>query len=387
MTRKVPGGSWLRGWLYWMKESEAPDSYLTWAGISAIAGATQRKVHFKWVYHEYYTNQYIWLVGPPGIVHKSSTIDMVRRVYREIGIPTTSEALSKEALIDQMIKRGDGTIAALTALPDEFSDFIRTSGPPMIEFLTSIYGCPDAWEYTTRLRGNELMERAFLNLLAGATPTWIANEFDATFIDQGFASRVIFIHETEPRFRKAKVRITEDMYRMYKLLIEDLQHIAALEGEFHWESEEAEDRFDHWYENDALDELKRADYRLRSYLARKPTHILKLAMILQLAESDELVLTAANIEQAKQLLDGAEQHMARTFSAVGRNVYANDLERIYSEVREAGGVMSLEEITRRNYSSLPKMARDEVLETLVQMRKLARELRNDGRIYYKSYEE
>src|SRR3990167_4749015 len=145
MTRSVPGANWLRGWLYWMKESEAPDSYLTWAGISALADCTQRKVWVKWIYHDYYTNQYIWLVGPPGILHKSATIDMVRRFYREVGIPTTSEALSKEALIDQMITRGDGTTSALTALPDEFSDFVRTSGPPMIEFLTSIYGCPDVW--------------------------------------------------------------------------------------------------------------------------------------------------------------------------------------------------------------------------------------------------
>ncbi|KKK98359.1 hypothetical protein LCGC14_2643530, partial [marine sediment metagenome] len=110
MSRVVPGGSWLRGWLYWMKESEAPDSYLIWAGLSAIAGCTQRKVSIRWVYHHYYTNQYVMLIGPAGIVHKSSTIDMVRQVYREVGIPTTSEALTKEALIEQMIKRGDGTI-------------------------------------------------------------------------------------------------------------------------------------------------------------------------------------------------------------------------------------------------------------------------------------
>ena len=385
----MPGGSWLRGWLYWMKESEAPDSYLIWAGLSAIAGCTQRKVSIRWVYHHYYTNQYVMLIGPAGIVHKSSTIDMVRQVYREVGIPTTSEALTKEALIEQMIKRGDGTISALTALPDEFSDFVRPSGPPMIEFLTSIYGCQDVWEYTTRLRGTEQMEKAFLNMFAGTTPRWIANEFDATFVEGGFASRTVFIHETEPRFRKAKVIISEDMVKMYKLLLEDLFHISELHGEFEWEGGDdgpAFSWFAQWYEEDMPGEIKKMDYRLRGYTARKPTHMLKLAMVLQLAKSDDLILTLENIKEAKKLFDGLEVSMAKTFSAVGRNIYANDLERIYSEVVEAGGRMSKGEIISRNYSAMPAMARDEQLQTLMDMGKLRKELSSDGKMYYISTE-
>jgi hypothetical protein len=389
MSRVVPNGNWLKGWLYWMKESEAPDSYLLWAGLSAISGCTQRKVYVKWVYHYYYTNQYIMLIGPAGIVHKSSTIDMVRQMYREAEIPTTSEALTKEALIEQMIKRGEVGVSALTALPDEFSDFVRPSGPPMIEFLTSIYGCQEVWEYTTRLRGTEQMEKAFLNLFAGTTPRWIANEFDATFVEGGFASRTIFIHETEPRFRKAKVIITEDMIKMYNLLLEDLHHISQIEGEFMWEGGDdgpAFSWFADWYEKDMPGEIKSMDYRLRGYTARKPTHMLKLAMSLQLSVSDELIITQENIKKAKQLFDGLEESMTQTFSAVGRNIYANDLERIYSEVMDAGGRMVRSEIVSRNYSAMPKMALDEQLQTLLDMGKLRKELGSDGKLYYMSTE-
>lgn len=381
MSRSVPADNWIKGFLYWMKESEAPDSYLVWAAIAAIAGATQRKVWMKWVYHNYFANQYIFLVGPAGIVHKSSTIDMVRKMLREVGVPTASESLTREALIDQMIKRGDGLISALTALPDEFSDFVRPSGNTMIEFLTSIYGCPDEWEYTTRLRGTEVITKPFMNLFCGSTPSWIATEFDVSFTDQGFAARTLFIHELLPRFRRAKVRITPDMQMMYKLLLEDLAHIATISQEYTWENEIAEDWFADWYEHGIPNELERIDYRLKSYIGRKPTHLLKLSMILALSESDAPIITLDIAQRAKKLLDGLESSMAKTFSAVGRNTYANDLERIYEEIRQAGG-MSLAEITDRNYSALPAMAMSEVLQTLVAMRKIRGELRDNNERFY-----
>lgn len=381
MNRSVPGGSWIKGFQFWMQESEAPNSYLLWAAISALAGCTQRKVSVKWGYHKYYTNHYIILVGPAGIVHKSSTIGMIKKMYHEIKIPIGSESLTREALIDQMIKRGDGITAALCAMPDEISDFIRPSGPTMIEFLTSIYDSPDVWEYTTRLRGTEEMTNAFLNLFAGTTPRWIANEFDITFVEQGFASRTLFVHALEPRFRKAKMVITPEMYKMYKLLVDDLAHISQLNTEFIWEKD-AEDWFDQWYEQVAPKEMQKAEYKIKSYMARKPTHIIKLAMVLQLDKSDEPVLSLENMKEAKILLDNLEVSMSKTFSAVGRNVYANDLERIYAEIKDAGH-MSHGEITAKNYGAMPKMALDETLETLTIMGKI-RKVSDGKNMFYEA---
>lgn len=382
MPRKVPGNNWIKGWHYWLQESEAPNSYISWAAISAIAGSTKRRVSMEWVYHTYYPNFYIVLVGPAGTVHKSSTIDMVRRVLQEIKVPTASEAVTKEALINMLKDRShDQKTCALTALPDEFSDFIRASGPAMFEFLTSVYGCPNYWEYTTLKRGTDAITNAYLNILAGTTPSWIANEFDATFTEQGFASRTLFVYETEPRFRKAKVNITPEMRKMYTLLVDDLFHISELQGTFEWEDNSVYDQFANWYENILPAEIQKADYRIKSYLARKPTHLLKLMMILQLAESDELILTQDKYQQSKLLLDNLEVSMSSTFSAVGRNQYANDLERIYHEVHASGG-MSLQEIWRKNYSAFAtKQSFDETMETLCIMGLLTRTTNGKGVIY------
>jgi hypothetical protein len=382
VTRVVPGGSWIKGFQYWMQESEAPDSFIIWAAISAISGATQRKIRISFDYYEYFTNMYILFVGPPGIVHKSTVIHEIRKMYWELNIPTTSESLTREELINQMITRNNGLVAAMTAMPDELSDFLKKSGPEMAEFLTSIYNCPEKWEYSTRARGIETIEKAFLNVLGGTTPSWIADNFDQHFMEGGYAARTIFIHELEPRFTKYKPKVTPEMRKVRKLLLEDLAHIASLEGEFEWEPE-ADVFMEHWYNNENPKDRRAADYKLKHYFGRKNLHVHKLAMVLQLEKSDELIITKKNLEQSLLLLRSIETSMAHTFSAVGRNVYASDLERIHAEIQEAGASgLPMSAIMGKNYSALPGIAFEEQLKMLRIMKKIRRELKDGEEWFY-----
>src|SRR5690606_13386412 len=125
----------------------------------------------------------------------------------EAGIPIGSEAITKEALIEQMQLRETEGNCALTLTLSELSTFIAPSGPAMVEFLTDIYDSPDKWTYTTRKHGDQDLPNAFLNLLAGTTPGWISQSFDSTFVEQGLASRTLFIFEDRPRFRRAFAQV------------------------------------------------------------------------------------------------------------------------------------------------------------------------------------
>lgn len=363
MARKVD--NWIDGFLYYTKESECPDSYLKWVAIYTIAAATQRKVHTHWIYWTFFPNVYVMLIGPAGKTHKSSAIRFSRKMLFEIGVPTASEAISKEALILQMKSRGVEN-QALAVTSSEFSSFVRTSGPPMIEFLTDIYDCDDNWEYTTKGGGTAKIERPFLSLLAGTVPSWIATEFDQTFIDSGFASRVIFVVEHEPRFYKAFADITPEMFEMREKLIEDLAEISALEGEFRW-AKDASAWFKHWYEVELPRE--QLDYRLEGYLARKPTHVIRVSMLLSLAESNELVIEKRHFVEAEKALSDLEPKMAQAFANIGRNEFANDHERIAAEIAQAGG-MTQGELIERNIHAMDKKVLDEILENLELMGKI-----------------
>lgn len=356
-------GNWIRGFQYYTSESEAPNSYLTWVAISTIAGAVQRQCHVKWLYYNYFPNMYIILVGPPGRTHKSSAMWFGRNLLDQIGVPTASESGSKEALIGQMIlknklKRRDSN--PITVHSSDFMTFIQTSGPAMIEFLTDIYDCPDKWEYNTKQRGPEIIKKAYVNLLAGTTPSWIAQTFNIAFVEQGFASRTLFIYEQEPRFHKAFAEITAEMQQMYLNLVEDLVTISKIKGEFQWTKDGIE-WFRHWYEKELP--LEKLDFRLQGYLHRKPTHVLKLGMILCLSETDVLELNETYLKTAKLILDSIEPNMVKTFSSVGKNPFASDMERILHEIKVEGSI-SEQEIRRRNAGTMEKQKLEDALESL-----------------------
>lgn len=370
-------GSWLDHWMFYLQASEAPNSYLRWAGISAIAGATMRRCYTKWIYYTIYPNLYIVLVGPPGKTHKSSTIWHVGESLRQIGVPIASESLSREGMIKQMIDRGDIDRAALTLLPDEMSDLLRVSGERMVETLTSLYNCQDKWEYTIRNRPTDTLKNVFLNMLSGTTPKWMADEFDPSFIEGGFAGRTIFIREDEPRFRKAFPEVTPEMEERYAQLVDDLAWISELRGEFEW-TDGAHDWFKEYYEVKLPKE--KLDYRLNSYLNRKALMVLKLGMILSLAERDRLVLDEHIFNKALVELNAVEPQMVHAFTSVGRNVYANDSERIYHEIRESRGMLE-SDIRISNEHALTKQEIDDILENLVLMKKVKREVTREGNLY------
>jgi len=364
--------------MYYTQESECPDSFLWWTGITTISAAVQRRVYTHWLYWKYYPNIYTILIGPPGRVHKSSAIKFGKGLLNDVDVGVSSEAITKEALILQMKHGGTGGNEALAVFSSEFGSFIAPSGIRMVEFLTDIYDCDENWEYTTKGSGKATIPQPYLSLLAGTTPAWVAEEFSSAFIDTGFAARTIFVAERDPRFRKAFASVTTQMHQMRSALVSDLDAIANLEGEMAW-TEDARGWFQHWYEKEFEDES--IDYRLEGYLNRKPTHIVRLSMLLSLAESDELLLDARHMSQAKQLLDGLEPKMAQAFALVGRNALANDMDRITADIISAGG-MTFGELLAKNSHSLTRTELNEVLDNIVSIGGIDR-VNRDGQVHYR----
>lgn len=388
MAYERKAGNWITSFLYFTSESESPDSYFVWTALSTIAAVVQRKIKNKWIYSDVYPNLYITLVGPPGKVHKSSVLNFSRAMLYELEakfdtrIAVTSESISREAMIDQMqtgsFKLEDDTpISATTIISGELMTFFASSAEKMVEFLTDIYDSPNVFKHTTRGSGTAILRNAYVNFIAATTPSWIASYFDIAFIDQGFASRTLFVYETKPRFLNPEPNITPEMWEMKDKLLEDLNHIASLSGEF-VPTEAAREWFKDWYLNTWPNE--KLDYRLSSYHSRKPLMMRKLAMLLSLAECDDLEITVDYYLMAEGLLKSIEPSMSRTFSAVGKNKYASDLERIFNDIVLSDGI-SAELLRRQNYSALDRAAFEDNINNLVAMGAIKREVTPQGVMY------
>ena len=76
--------NWLQAYCEYSQNTEAPERMRMWCGISAIAGALRRKVWIDMAYFQWYANQYVILVAPPGIVSKSTTANVAMRLLRQV---------------------------------------------------------------------------------------------------------------------------------------------------------------------------------------------------------------------------------------------------------------------------------------------------------------
>ena len=347
--------NWLQTFQQWtMPRSEAPESFIFWTGLYTLAATVRRHIKVpkgllgSW---DAVPNLYILFIAPPGRARKSTTINYTESLLDHVpNITKSPELITKESLLNAIVKSPDNAIA-ITA--PEFGEFIAKSGPDMYGFLTNMYDGKKNISASTLSRGLEYAERPCINLLGATTPIGVADNMPESVIGGGFASRVIFIYADEVRRRKLYYDDVDHaaLEKLRIKLVNDLVHIAGIEGEFEI-SPEASKFMTQWYEENAE---VRSDDQLQGYYERRPAHIHKIAMLFHVAYSDELVLMKHDFEAAIDILKGVEMTLAQTFQAVGKNQYTVDMNRIRTYVQEKGEVSQRELISKFYHAATPQI--------------------------------
>ena len=82
----------------------SPEQFRLWAGISAVAGAMERRLYVRTSLGFEYANMYVLLVGPPAS-GKSEAIKPVREIWHLTNsLAVAPHNASKAALVDCMIE-------------------------------------------------------------------------------------------------------------------------------------------------------------------------------------------------------------------------------------------------------------------------------------------
>lgn len=363
MGRLVP--NWLQAYGEYTAESEAPETYHLWTGLSVLASAVRRNVWLDQGIYLLYPNIFVILVAPPGKVGKSTVLRMGKKLLQKVEeVNLGPDSVTAEELVRQMGMAYNDGQSAMSIFSSELSSLIEPSGIKMLQILTDLYDCdpnPKGWSRATKTQGKDTIKNPVLNLLGATTPSWIAEGFPEQVISHGFTSRTIFVYEDQTRFANPFPDPADK--NLTNALVADLKNISRIEGEFTW-TEEARKMYADKYGD--IRETSPEDHRIEGYHYRKRTHILKVAMLLSLADDDELKIRQKDIRAAIDLLEMVEENMPKTFSAVGKYEHAADLERIMADIYRHGG-MTLAQITSRNYY-VGDMARiKEILTTLVTM--------------------
>jgi len=317
-----------------------------WAGVSAVAGALRRKVWIDQAYFKWYPNFYIGLVAPPGIVSKSTTAGIAMNLLRKVpGIKFGPDVVTWPALVSAFAESTEafefeGTfhpMSAMTLESSEFGNLLNPQDKEMVDLLVSLWdGKQGAFEKSTKHNGKDIIENPWINLIACTTPSWIAGNFPEYMIGGGFTSRTIFVYaDAKARYvAYPGYTVPPNLKEMEEKLVEDLAAISMLVGQYEL-SPSARRWGEQWYEQHYTYRPANLDLdRFGGYLARKQTHIHKLAMVLAASAGDTLVIEAEHLEVANTMVTDLEPDMRFVFSKIGQTNDAMYAERLVAFVHQ-----------------------------------------------------
>jgi hypothetical protein len=322
--------NWIKAYMEYSSHSEAPDKFHFWTAVSTIAGALRRRVWIDQGYFQWTPNFYIIFVAPPGIVSKSTTLGIGMRLLKDIpGIKFGPDAVTWQALTQALAESTEAVLmpdenfhsmSCVTIASSEFGTFLNPNDREMVDVLVSLWdGQLGVWEKKTKTMGSDRIENPWINIAACTTPAWIAGNFPDYLIGGGFTSRCVWVYAENKRRLVAYPgdELPAEFREMERILKRDLEAISELAGQFRL-SPEARTLGVDWYEHHYNNRNKELDNdRFAGYLARKQTHIHKLAMVLSVSESGKLIVEREHLQSAIDIVTGLEEDMPRVFSHIG----------------------------------------------------------------------
>lgn len=330
--------NWLRSYCKFTEHSEAPLDFHFWTGVSTIAACLRRRVWKDELLFQWTPNFYIILVGPPGIVTKSTTLGLGFKLLYKIAekqkLYFGPDSMSWHGLAKEFEKsvayhtykdaKGDDQkvlMSPLTCSISELGTFLRPDDKGLVSFLTDVWDGRDRpFGHVTAVSGNIKIENAWLNIIGATTPTWLQNNFPPGLLSEGIGSRIVFVFGEQKRkivSYPSQVQRSADFHEIEQKLTEDLEDMCKMIGPYELTPEAYQwgDVWNRKHNNNRS--VVMASSRYAGYLARKQTHLHKLAMVIAAAKSSTLIITKDDLIEADAILTGTESSMIKVFESMG----------------------------------------------------------------------
>lgn len=373
--------------------TEAPHAFVIWSAISVISAVLKKKVWIDRGTYLVYPNQYIVLVGPPG-VGKGTAVHPAHAFIKDYK-PELSNYLSDRVTAPKIIEKlADGfqtqsviggaivvskeSTAVLMAM--ELATFLGSSDW-MTSFLCQTWD-QNKFEYGTKNKGSNVIDDMCVSLIGACTPDFIrkinghANASDA--VNGGFTARTIFVFANEkskdlpwPVALKNRKNVEfpkgSKNFKTGQEIINDLRHdleqVAKLHGQFDL-NDEARTIWQDWY---LKVRIKDEDSDVvRHFKSRQPGHVLKVAMCLSAASNDSLVIDRWCLQTALSLVQGVLDTLDITFRGVGESSLAEATAKVQNYIERKGST-SRKELVRDNHRHVTMEDLDRILNTLCQI--------------------
>jgi hypothetical protein len=305
--------SFLDLYLKYTRKQESPAEFHLFTAMTIVGAALGRKCWINRGYYKLYPNFFTILVAGSARCRKSTAIGIGVDLLK--AVPTTKVIKGKttpERFIKEIEPVASGPLNILVH-SSELSVFLTKQqyGEPMIHVLTDLYDCPPEWTYKTKNKGENTLRDVFLAIIAGTTPDGVSKGIPASALEEGFASRVIFVFKADTDRRNAIPELTQEEQDLRQELCIMLSRIGEINTEFKL-SDEARAWFIEWYNN----MTPPADKRMEGFFGRKHDHLLRFGMVFA-ASTMTTIIEKEHLEAALLALENVEVSTPGAFSEIG----------------------------------------------------------------------
>lgn len=209
---------------YFQRNTEVPTAFSIWSALFAISSVIKREAWVSWLEgDEMYANLYLWLVSPPALCRKDTTINHVSYLLEHLTNGLTTERTKKikkllliydkatsEKMLDRMAERGKQKIklfedkdefyepgSGATIIAPELSTFLGKAkyNEGLISTLLNIYNTKKKSEVSTYSHGIVTLKNLFTNFIGGSTYDGLRDSMSSAALGDGFLSRTIVVYQ------------------------------------------------------------------------------------------------------------------------------------------------------------------------------------------------
>lgn len=389
--------SWLDSFMDYCDNMESPKEWLLWSGISTLSATIKRNCYIWYRGIKFFPNQYIILVGPPGIgkgeaISRGYDLAFSAKCVNYIkDWHTPQEILEELSEGFSTVNLKIGQIITTNILKDHTTCIIAPELAVFLQNYDNMHSLLCAWwdqnkfEYKTKNKGKHAIEDMSVSLLGGCVPDYVRSLSKDRLapITGGFTARTIFVYATD-KYQLVKNNFGAPKQNISKLkddLINDLKHISNLQGELTIDNQAAK-LWEKVYEahNRRGDNDSDASQNFKSRIS---SHIIKTAITTSISESDSLTITRDHLQRAIDYVEGIRDKVDIVFRSVGESPIASIQAKLLTYI-DSVGMAYYKSIVRFMYRDATTDQLLQVVTILKSAGLIAEKVDLKGQIYYES---
>lgn len=359
--------TWIDSFMKATEGAESPRSYFYWSALATISATVRNKVYLDKYFYKLFPNIYVLLVGRSGL-RKSYPVNLAKQMVSKLNCTRVISGRNSIQAIIQELGRTQ-TAPGRPPLKDAIG-FIASGemgtllveDPQATNILMDLFDghYNVEWKSTLKTAGVDELKNVNLTLLGAVNPEIIKDIIHAKEIKGGFVARTMMVVEHKRAHKNPLLERPEGIVEVEEFL-PYLRQLLQLEGCFIM-TPSAKECFTDWYMSYDADE-KKDD--LTGTAQRIHDQILKVAMLIALAERPQLVLEESHIEEALDECLKFEASARAVTQGTGSSDMAPKIKIVVDELLRKKEVKK-SDLLRWHYGDFDVQDLERIMPTLIQ---------------------